>query len=214
MLPRHCYSARMDLFSDHQFQSLALPDADVAYCAAPELGVNTEHLCAELIDQTPWRTEPITLFGKTYMQPRLFAWYGNAHARYRYSGTTLEPLSWTEQLLQVRAKMESLAGAPFDSVLLNYYRDGNDSMGMHADDEPELGPEPVIASLSLGEARRFVMKHKTRRELPRAAIELTSGSVLLMRGSTQANWKHGISKSRADCAPRLNLTFRRILYPR
>jgi alkylated DNA repair dioxygenase AlkB len=104
-----------------------------------------------------------------------------------------------------------VAGCPFNSVLINYYRDHRDSMGMHSDDEPELGPNPVIASLSLGQTRQFVMRHKTNRALKIMRMNLDSGSLLLMKGETQTHWKHGIPKESQACGPRVNLTFRRIV---
>lgn len=164
----------------------------------------------DLLSQTHWRQESITLWGKRYQQPRLIAWHGSPGASYRYSGTTLQPLPWTPTLLQLRRLVEDQTGSPFNSVLLNYYRDQSDSMGMHADDEPELGPRPVIASLSLGEERTLVFKHRRRRDLPPLRLALPPGSLLVMSGDTQANWKHGIAKLRRPCGPRLNLTFRYI----
>ncbi|QFU77708.1 alpha-ketoglutarate-dependent dioxygenase AlkB [Halioglobus maricola] len=161
-----------------------------------------------LLAQTPWRQESITVYGKTHLQPRLLAWYGEPAAVYRYSGKTHQPLPWTDQLDGLRRRMEALAGTPFNSVLLNYYRDGRDSMGLHADDEPELGPEPVIASLSLGEERALYFRHKRDKQARGLDVSLPHGSVLLMSGATQRYWKHGIRKLRRDCGPRLNLTFR------
>jgi alkylated DNA repair dioxygenase AlkB len=164
----------------------------------------------ELIEQIPWRAETINLFGKEYQQPRLAAWFGDPDARYTYSGLSLNPLPWTDLLSRLRARVEALAGAPFNSVLLNYYRDQRDSMGMHSDDEPELGSNPIIASVSLGEQRTFVMKHKFRKELKPVHLPLDHGSLLLMKGATQHHWKHGVNKVTHPCGPRVNLTFRRI----
>ena len=123
----------------------------------------------------------------------------------------MEPLPWTDTLAKVRAVVQDLADERFNSVLLNYYRDHRDSMGIHSDDEKELGPTPVIASLSLGATRTFVLKHKARPELKPVRLELPSGSLLLMKGLTQKNWKHGIDKQSRPCGPRVNLTFRRIV---
>jgi alkylated DNA repair dioxygenase AlkB len=141
--------------------------------------------------------------------PRLSAWYGDAGAVYTYSGLRLEPLPWTPVLLEIKQATERLSGTRFNSVLLNLYRDGQDSMGWHSDDEPELGPEPVIASVSLGALRRFVFQHKKRRW--RIALDLEPGSVLLMAGATQHHWRHALPKTRRPVAPRINLTFRTIL---
>ncbi len=166
-----------------------------------------------LIDQTTWRQDPVRLFGRSYPQPRLVAWHGDPGASYRYSGLRLEPLPWTGLLARLRDQAAALAGAAFNSVLLNFYRDGQDSMGLHSDDEPELGPEPIIASLSLGAERRMLFRHRTRRDLPPVRIPLPCSSLLVMRGPTQLHWKHGIEKLRGGCGKRLNLTFRLIVTP-
>jgi len=193
--------------------SLSLPGADLALLPAPDLGLAPGDLLRVLLEETPWRQERISLFGKTYLQPRLLAWYGDPEARYRYSGTTHEPLPWTDSLQSLRRRVKELAQARFNSVLLNYYRDGRDSMGLHADDEPELGPEPVIASLSLGEERSLYFRHKSDRGVKGLNLPLPHGSVLIMRGATQRNWKHGVDKLSRPCGPRINLTFRNILRP-
>lgn len=171
---------------------------------------NAKALLQQLLAETGWRQEQITLFGKRHWQPRLSAWYGDPQAHYRYSGLDNNPQPWTEELLQLRSLVQATCGHTFNSVLLNYYRDGNDAMGMHSDDEPELGPEPVIASLSLGATRRMRFVHRQRLHEP-LALDLESGSLLLMSGATQRNWKHGINRTRRPCGPRINLTFRQVL---
>ena len=202
--------AQLTLVPEPATEPLALPDANLLLHRSPDLGGPPDELLESLLEETPWRQESITLYGKTHLQPRLLAWYGEPDAVYRYSGKTYQPLPWTEQLDDLRRRMEDLAEAPFNSVLLNYYRDGRDSMGLHADDEPELGPEPVIASLSLGEERALYFRHKRDKKARGLDVVLPHGSVLMMRGLTQANWKHGIRKLRRPCGPRLNLTFRLI----
>jgi alkylated DNA repair dioxygenase AlkB len=199
-----------DLFESGELLRVAIPDADVRYWRCIELGAPPDRVLQTLIEQTPWRSEVITLWGKQYPQPRLAAWFGDPDARYTYSGLSLDPLPWTELLSDIRSRIEALVDAPFNSVLLNYYRDHRDSMGMHSDDEPELGKNPVIASLSLGEQRTFVLKHKSRKDLKPVHVALESGSLLLMSGTTQHHWKHGINKVSGPCGPRVNLTFRRI----
>ncbi|PLW68177.1 alpha-ketoglutarate-dependent dioxygenase AlkB family protein [Pseudohalioglobus lutimaris] len=199
---------QLSLYPDAGVEALSLPGADLTLLRRPDLGVSASELLAGLLADTPWRQETITLFGKTHLQPRLLAWYGEADAQYRYSGKTYQPLPFTKRLETLRKRMASLAGAPFNSVLLNYYRNQRDSMGLHADDEPELGREPVIASLSLGEERVLYFRPKHDRELGALDLTLPSGSVLLMRGATQDNWKHGVRKLTRSCGPRLNLTFR------
>lgn len=169
-----------------------------------------ETLLAELTATVPWRHEPIRLFGREVLQPRLTAWYGDAGATYRYSGLTMEPLPWTAPLHQLRQQVEAATGSRFNSVLLNLYRTGQDSMGYHADDEPELGPEPVIASLTLGATRTFRLKPRPSLPPGPAALSLalTTGSLLVMRGPTQRNWLHALPKITRPVGPRLNLTFR------
>lgn len=199
-----------DLFENGEPRLLDLPDADIRYWPCVDLGVPVDRVAQEFIERIPWRTEVITLYGQQYQQPRLTAWFGDPGARYTYSGLALEPLAWTDLLANVRRRVEALAEASFNSVLMNYYRDHRDSMGMHSDDEPELGRNPVIASLSLGEQRTFVLKHKFRKDLKPVNVVLESGSLLLMKGATQHNWKHGINKLNRPCGPRVNLTFRQV----
>ena len=175
--------------------------------------MSPHELLDALIEATPWRSETIRLFGKTHRQPRLIAWYADDGLTYSYSGSRLVATPWTSLLERVRKAVEAACGWRFNSVLLNYYRDHRDSMGMHSDDEPELGPNPVIASLSLGDARRFVMKHRQRKDLAPVRLDLASGSLLLMAGETQHHWKHGINKRARPCGPRVNLTFRSIQTP-
>ena len=171
------------------------------------LEVAGDDILSRLIAQTGWCAESITVWGKRYLQPRLIAWHGSA--AYRYSGMSLAPLPFTPLQLQIREAVRQATGLEFNSVLLNYYRDGNDSMGFHSDDENELGHNPVIASVSFGAPRLFILKHK---RLPTTVkIPLGNGSLLVMAGQTQANWRHGINKSRRFCAPRVNLTFRNIV---
>jgi alkylated DNA repair dioxygenase AlkB len=167
-------------------------------------------LFAALRDEVGWRQERIRIHGREHLQPRLVAWFGDAHASYTYSGLTLSPVPWSERLGSLRTRVERDAGAPFNSVLCNLYRDGQDSMGFHADAEPELGNNPIIASVSLGSTRRFVMRH-VRDARERLDLDLPGGSLLVMEGTTQHFWRHGVPKQRSIAEPRINLTFRRIL---
>ncbi|HYE38825.1 MAG TPA: alpha-ketoglutarate-dependent dioxygenase AlkB [Ramlibacter sp.] len=186
---------------------IALPDGELGYLDRLPLPMAPEEVLQRLIAETAWRAETITVFGKRHLQPRLTAWHGDRS--YTYSGLTLDPQPWTPLLLDIKAAVEAASGAHFNSVLLNYYRNGRDSMGMHSDDEPELGPAPVIASVSFGEERHFILRHRTLRETRK--FLLASGSLLVMRGATQQHWLHGINKSARTMGPRLNLTFRNIL---
>jgi alkylated DNA repair dioxygenase AlkB len=170
-------------------------------------------LFTSLQAQVGWETHRIRLFGRWVDSPRRSCWIGDAGASYRYSGVRFEPRLWPDVLAPVRERLAAELGGPFNSVLANLYRDGRDAMGWHADDEPELGAEPVIASLSLGQARRFVFRHR-RDPQRQLAIELGSGSLLVMRGRTQAEFRHALPRSARAPGPRINLTFRRILGPR
>ena len=149
------------------------------------------------------------MFGRVVPAPRLEAWYGDEGASYTYSGLAHEPLPWTHELHELRSRVESETGASFNSVLANLYRDGNDSNGWHADDEDELGAEPIIASLSFGTPRRFLLRHRASRET--VELALNPGSLLVMRGLTQQCWQHSIPKQRAVHQARINLTFRRVV---
>ena len=196
-----------DLFSQLGPEKLPLEDAEVMLYRDVDIGVDHIVLLEELIRDTPWRQESVRMFGKLVPQPRLIAWYGPRS--YSYSGITLEPREWTARLISIKSKVEAICDSSFNTVLLNYYRDQNDSMGMHSDDEPELGEAPSIASLSLGEERQFVFKHRHKENLKQVKLPLPNGSLLMMEGSTQKNWQHGIPKERKPCGPRVNLTFRR-----
>ena len=144
-------------------ERIDLPGAELEYWPAVDLGQDAASLFETLLESLEWRSESITLFGKRMLQPRLLAWYGDPQARYRYSGIVHTPLPWVPPLAALRARVEALAGASFNSVLANLYRNERDSMGLHADDEPELGEQPVIASLSLGETRVFRLRHSSAR---------------------------------------------------
>lgn len=197
-----------DLLSPFENEHLPLVDADLRFWRTTDLGRSHDQLLSELIDSTAWRQEEIIVYGKSYLQPRLSAWYGDSG--YSYSGIRLEPTPWNSTLLDLKTRIEALTGNDYNSVLLNYYRDQNDGMGMHSDDERELGRQPAIASLSLGEERVFLLKHKSRKDLKTTRLPLPCGSLLLMSGDTQRHWKHGIAKTRQPCGPRINLTFRKV----
>lgn len=190
-----------------------MPDLDVVHFAAGEIVLPERELLDTLTNTLQWGSETITMFGRTMLQPRLIAFYADAGLSYRYSRRTFTGLPWTPLLGDLRLLAEQTAQSPLNSVLANLYRDQNDSMGMHADDEPELGANPVIVSMSFGATRRFVMKHRTRKDLPPLEIPLEDSSILVMRGATQHNWVHGIKKETRPKGPRVNLTFRRIVQP-
>jgi alkylated DNA repair dioxygenase AlkB len=171
--------------------------------------VEADALFGALLEGIAWRHEAIVMFGRQVMQPRLTAWYGDPGAHYTYSGITLTPLPWTAELETIRARLEPAAETTFNSVLLNRYRDQSDGMGWHSDDEPELGRDPVIASLSFGAPRDFQLRHRKDKSL-KVSLKLAHGSLLLMRGETQHHWAHALPKRTAPLGPRINLTFRAI----
>jgi alkylated DNA repair dioxygenase AlkB len=203
-----CANRQLLAFGGSAIEHLPIADADISLYQQVDLGQSYDDLLLELINDTEWRQEEITLYGKTHWQPRLSAWYGGKEINYCYSGISMQPRPWSQTLLSLKARIESLVARSFNSVLLNYYRDHRDGMGMHSDDESELGKQPVIASLSLGEERTLLLRHKYNSNTLK--LPLPSGSLLVMKGSTQSFWKHGIMKQKQRCGPRVNLTFRTI----
>ena len=171
-------------------------------------------LYTDLYSNLPWQQDTITLYGKTQNVPRLQVWMGDPGAHYQYSGIHLEPQPWSATVLRIRQQVEKLSGHSFNSVLINLYRDGKDSNGWHSDDEKELGKNPVIASFSLGAMRRFRLKHRYRKDLAPYSIDLSPGSLLLMKGKTQHYWHHCLTKTAKPVKPRINLTFRQIITKR
>lgn len=192
------------------FCQLDLPDADIRHYAAFLSSSEADRLFIRLRREIAWRHEHITLFGKSRAVPRLSAWYGEPGTAYTYSGLRVEAAHWLPALLEIRERIERVCAASFNSVLLNLYRDGADSVSWHADDERELGRNPVIASVSLGAIRNFQLKHRTQRT-HKHAIALQHGSLLLMRGATQHHWLHQVPKTRAQCGERINLTYRLVV---
>jgi alkylated DNA repair dioxygenase AlkB len=190
-------------------RALDLPDADVALDAAWLAAGEADALLDALRNAVPWGIHRIRLFGREVDSPRMSCWIGDSGTGYRYSGTRFEPNPWPVALQPIRAALLRELQFGFNSVLANLYRDGRDSMGWHSDDEPELGSQPLIASLSLGATRRFVLKHRGDPSLKRA-LELPHGSLLVMRGATQANYRHALPRTARPVGPRINLTFRRI----
>ncbi len=191
----------------------AVPDGELAFDPEFLSAEAADLLLARLTQQIAWQQHVIRVHGRDVTCPRLSAWYGNKTARYSYSGLTLEPRPWLSALRELRRIVEAAAGVRFNAVLANLYRGGSDSMGWHADNEPELGDNPVIASVSLGAPRRFRLRHIGPPELA-LAFDLTHGSLLVMAGELQHHWRHAIPKTTRSVDPRLNLTFRRILSAR
>lgn len=159
-----------------------------------------------LLNNIVWKQESMNMYGKKIDFPRLTAWYGNNDKPYSFSGITLQPLLWTSEILTIKNKIEPIAKTVFNSVLLNQYRDGNDSISWHTDAEKELGINPKIASVNFGATRKFQLRHiKTKEKLE---IELTHGSLLIMQGELQHYWQHQVPKTSKSVGERINLTFR------
>ena len=206
----------MDLFSNVECNDSSkpktmlydLPDADITLFENFFTNQESKKLYQNLIENIQWRQDKIKIFGKLIDQPRLTAFYGDSFKDYSYSGIVMKPIDWNDDLLFIKNRVEEMAKIKFTSVLLNYYRDGKDSMGWHSDDEKELGQNPVIGSVSFGESRVFQLRHKLRKDIKKVDIKLTDGSFLLMKGTTQHFWQHQIPKTTRSLESRINLTFR------
>lgn len=204
----------MDLFSqepkERKFEKIMLKDGEVWYMENFIPIEKANNYFKDFAENINWRQEEIKLYGKTYPVPRKTAWYGYEGFNYKYSGIFCNPEPWTKELLGIKRVIESfLPNSNFNSVLLNYYRNGNDKVSWHADDEKGLGLNPLIASVSLGEKRRFDLKHKTD-STKKLKLELASGSLVVMKGALQHNWLHQIPVQKKISNSRINLTFRTI----
>lgn len=186
---------------------LHLPDSDIRYFPNFLNPKKADFYFDCFQREVPWQQDDITVFGKTYAQPRLTALFGNNGRAYSYSNITMQPHEFTPALLEIKTEIETKTTAVFTTCLMNLYRDGNDSNGWHADNEKELGTNPVIASVTLGEARFFHLKHRTEKT-QRHKLLLGHGSLLLMQGPTQHHWLHQIAKTKKPIGSRINLTFR------
>jgi alkylated DNA repair dioxygenase AlkB len=204
----------MDLFStegqEKTFELISLQDGEILFMRNFFTSSEAKNYFELLQNNINWKQEEVKFYGKTFPVPRKTAWYGYEGFNYSYSGITCFPEIWTKELLEIKKEIEKfIPDEDFTSVLLNLYNNGNDKMGWHADDEKELGINPTIASVSLGETRRFDIKHKQNPEL-HYKFELTSGSLLIMRGALQHHWVHQIPAQKKVKDPRINLTFRTI----
>ena len=206
-----------DLFAPTPTDNLLPYDGQVN-----DLGVvinDANALYENLLNELPWQSDIVTLFGKTHVTTRQIVWMGDHDVSYHYSGQTRRAIPWTKQMLHVKRHIEqqlssSGINVDFNSCLLNYYPSGEDGMGYHADDEKELGAQPIIASLSLGARRKFVFKHKTIRQKNKPVkveLYLESGQLIVMHGDTQDFWKHTITKTKTVTSGRISLTFRKVL---
>ena len=185
-----------------------LPDADLRLHRGFLAAADADRLLDQLLHQVAWRADVVTVYGKQHPQPRLTQWFGPPGLDYAYSGVKMAPVAWPDWLIPTRARVEACSGAAFNTALANLYRDGSDAMGWHADDEPELGRDPVIASLSLGVTRDFRLKHRHRADVPPVTLPLHHGDLLIMAGPTQHHWLHSLPRRRRVTQPRVNLTFR------
>jgi alkylated DNA repair dioxygenase AlkB len=200
---------RAHLHSTSIGERIALRDAELHYIPAFYSTAESQQLMEQLCTTVPWQQETLNFGGRRVLVPRLQAWYGDFTANYGYSGLQLRPLPWTSVLLDIKTKIEKRFDMSFNSVLLNYYRNGQDSVAWHSDNEAALGPDPLIASLSLGKERRFELKHRDGLT-SKVNIELADGSLLLMGSGLQQYWFHQLPKQSWVTEPRLNLTFRLI----
>lgn len=181
-------------------------DGSARLCQSLFSRSESDDLLLALLEEVTWSSHELVLFGRKVTEPRLSAWVADEGVAYTYSGMPRRPDPWSPTLFRLRQTAEATTGSKFNSVLANLYRSGDDAMGWHADDEPELGRDPVIASLSFGDERRFDFRHRTTGES--VSVTLPHGSLLVMSGPTQANWKHRIARTKKSHNPRVNLTFR------
>lgn len=199
----------LDLFPEEKI-ILDLPDAIFEYYPNFFSQAKADELYKLLHENTPWQQDTITVYGKNHLQPRLTALYGNEGKPYKYSNIVMNPHPWNATLIYMKELVEEKANHDFTTVLLNQYRNERDSNGWHADNEKELGRDPIIASISLGEERTFQLKHNTQKEIKQSLL-LKHGSLILMKEGSQIHYKHQIPKASKPKNTRINLTFRRIL---
>ncbi len=183
-----------------------LPADGVAHLVEDWLSSKTEELFRALAKEVDWKQDEVVMFGKRITMRRLTAWYGDRPFEYTYSQVSRQALPWTKTLAEIKAEVEKISGETFNSCLLNFYHDGEDYMGWHSDDEPELDPNASIASVSLGAERKFSFKHRRSKET--ISVFLNDGSLLLMKPPTQEHWLHTLRKSKKVSEGRINLTFR------
>lgn len=187
---------------------ISAPNADLHYYPEFIPMAQRFYYFEQLMNEVPWQQDSLKMYGKLVAIPRLQAWFGDANMPYTYSGLTMQPLAWTPSLLAIKSLLENKLNQSFNSALVNLYRDGQDTVGWHSDDEPELGNSPTIASVSLGATRKFQLKHKQLDK--KLALELTAGSLLVMAGYMQTYWQHCLPRTKRVQSPRINITFRNI----
>lgn len=193
---------------DYQFKQMQTIVENEIYLKPDFLTEAEADSCfTRLLKTTAWQEETLFIYGRFIKVPRLMSWHGDAQAVYCYSGKTHNPLPWTSELLELKQLAEDFAQSEFNSVLLNLYRNGADSMSWHSDDEKELGDKPLIASLTLGAVRDFQLRHR-RDKNHRLNLQLPHGSLLLMKNTCQQSWQHQLPKRQKVTRARINLTFR------
>ncbi len=195
------------LFSSHS-EVYALPDGRCTLVPGFLDNEDDHAIYEHLLAHTPWSQDRVRVYGKQHLAPRMSCWMADAGLSYHYSNMTLQPTPWLPRVLELAKTIGRIAEVDFNSALLNHYRSGQDSNGWHADNEPELGPDPIVASLSLGAARDFRLRHNVSRQTH--SIRLEHGSLLIMHEGMQTHWQHCVPK-RAQADSRINLTFRRIV---
>ena len=196
----------MDLFNNDPGVNLLPEDGVVFYHGSVFSTDDSRSFFSELLKQIPWRHDEVVMFGKQIVTARKVAWVAEKGVAYAYSGKSRDPPTWTPLLLELKAKCESLTGSSYNSCLLNLYHDGGEGMGWHSDNERSIVTQSSIACLSFGAERKFSLKHKLSKDT--VSIQLSDGSLLEMKGTTQENWLHQIPKSKKVTSPRISLTFR------
>lgn len=191
-------------------QRIAIPGGELHYYPGAFTADESTALLAKLRDTVNWTRREIRLYGRRIMMPRLIAWYADPGVEYEYSGQSSPHNDWTSELLAIKVRVETISRHTFNGALLNFYRDGNDSMSWHSDDEKSLGVNPVIASVSFGATRVFQLRHRRDRSIKPLTLALASGSLLIMSGETQHHWQHRLPKTQKATGERINITLRRI----
>ena len=202
------FSQQPEITANLQIKQFSVTDAELILYSSYFPEAESDVIFQNLLAEVNWRQDQIKFYGKEIKIPRLTAWYGDSGKSYTYSNITMNPIPWTPILLTIKKRVEEIAKISFNSVLINLYRDGKDSMGLHSDDEPELGKDPIIASVSFGGVRKFRLRHRFNKTLAKVELNLTHGSLLMMQGKTQEYWQHQIPKTAKSVMPRINLTFR------
>ena len=192
----------------HEVEEISIQDGELRLYPHLFSPVERKTFLTQLKENVNWQQEEIKLYGRSIPLPRLTAWFGDEGKTYMYSGITVQPEPWTPILLEIKSRIEEVSNVTFNSVLLNYYRNERDSVSWHSDNEPELGKNPIIGSVSFGDVRTFQLKHKTDKSIKVQSIDLPDGSYLEMAGSTQHHWLHQIPKRTRKIGTRINLTFR------